>query len=61
MGSGTLTLSINGVSTDIEIASGQDSLEEVAAAINASRPMPVPLSLTMAVGIESQSPPAKLD
>ena len=36
IGSGTLTLTINSVSTDVEISSGQDSLEQVAAAINAS-------------------------
>lgn len=36
VGSGTLTLTINSVSTDVEISSGQDSLEQVAAAINAS-------------------------
>ena len=36
VGSGTLTFTINSVSTDVEISSGQDSLEEVAAAINAS-------------------------
>ena len=36
LGSGTRTFTINGVATAVQISSGQDSLDEVAASINAS-------------------------